>query len=194
MTWISGMQRVLDYIEANLDGEINLDSLANLSESGTYHLQRSFSLLTGMTLTEYIRQRRLTVAASDLLRGMKVIDTAMKYGYDSQDGFARAFVRFLGILPCDIRDHSARLNACSPLHVNLTLKGGIMMEYAVFQTGHTKHPVEYYMQLRENIATDWLPGSGYTLRNAPELAIYHWYTTPDNNKKRYSEIWIPVEE
>ena len=66
--------------------------------------------------------------------------------------------------------------------------------YAVFQTAHTKHPVEYYMQLRENIATDWLPGSGYTLRNAPELAIYHWYTTPDNNKKRYIEIWIPIEE
>ena len=87
-----------------------------------------------MTLTEYIRQRRLTVAASDLLRGMKVIDTAMKYGYDSQDGFARAFVRFHGILPRDIRDHSARLNACSPLHVNLTLKGGIMMEYKIERT------------------------------------------------------------
>lgn len=303
MTWISDMQRVLDFIEANLDGEIDLDSLAKLTESGAYHLQRSFSLLTGMTLTEYIRQRRLTVAASDLQRGMRVIDTAIKYGYDSQDGFARAFVRFHGILPREVRDHSARLNACSPLHVSLTLKGGIMMEYrierkpslrllgiqrhfdgapfgisrgnqeeelfcstravqwllrgmsfnssdtdivavtdvnedgysfwycakpdewsfdhlydqsvtgidfmdrfglksldvpegtyAVFQTAHTKHPVEDYMQLREDIATDWLPGSGYRLRNAPELAIYHWYTTPDNSNKRYIEIWIPVEE
>ena len=73
MTWISDMQRVLDFIEANLDGEIDLDSLAKLTESGAYHLQRSFSLLTGMTLTEYIRQRRLTVAASDLQRGMRVI-------------------------------------------------------------------------------------------------------------------------
>ena len=303
MTWISGMQRVLDYIEENLDGEINLESLANLTESGTYHLQRSFSLLTGMTLTEYIRQRRLTLAARDLLRGMRVIDTAVKYGYDSQDGFARAFVRFHGILPHEVRDHTARLNACSPLHVSLTLKGGMMMEYkierksslrllgirrhfdgapfgssrgnqeeelfcstratqwllrgmafdssdtdivaitdanedgysfwycakpddwsfdhlydssitgidfmdrfdlkeldvpegsyAVFQTPHTKHPVDDYMKLRENIATEWLPGSGYTLRNAPELAIYHWYTTSDDNKKRYIEIWIPIEE
>ena len=66
--------------------------------------------------------------------------------------------------------------------------------YAVFQTPHTKYPVEDYMKLRENIATDWLPGSGYTLRKAPELAIYHWYTTPDNNKKRYIEIWIPVKD
>ena len=81
MTWISGIQRVLDYIEENLDGEIDIESLAKLAESGTYHLQRSFSLLTGMTLTEYIRQRRLTLAASDLLRGMRVIDTAIKFGH-----------------------------------------------------------------------------------------------------------------
>ena len=303
MTWISGIQRVLDYIEENLDGEIDIESLAKLAESGTYHLQRSFSLLTGMTLTEYIRQRRLTLAASDLLRGMRVIDTAIKYGYDSQDGFARAFVRFHGVLPREVRDHAARLNACSPLHVSLTLKGGIMMEYrierkpslrllgirrhfngapfgisrgnqeeelfrstraaqwllrgmafdssdtdivavtdvteygysfwycakpdewsldhlydqsvtginfmerfglktldvaegsyAVFQTSHMKHPVEDYVKLRENIAADWLPGSGYTLRNAPELAIYHWDSTPDDDKKHYIEVWIPVEE
>ena len=302
MTWISGMQRVLDYIEENLDGEISLESLAELTGSGTYHLQRTFSLLTGMTLTEYIRQRRLTLAAGDLLRGMKVLDAAIKYGYDSQDGFSRAFVRFHGILPGEVRDHAARLNACSPLHVSLTLKGGIMMEYrmerkpaqrllgirrhfdgapfgtgrgsqeeelfcstravqwllrgmafdssdtdivaitdvnedgytfwycarpdawtfehlndpsvtgidfmdrfdlqtldvpegsyAVFQTPHTKHPVDDYVKLRENIAGEWLPGSGYTLRNAPELAIYHWYTMPDHQEKRYIEIWIPVE-
>ena len=56
MTWISGIQRVLDYIEENLDGEISLESLAELTGSGTYHLQRTFSLLTGMTLTEYIRE------------------------------------------------------------------------------------------------------------------------------------------
>ena len=88
MTWISGIQRVLDYIEESLDGDICYDEMTKLSGSGAYHLQRSFSLLTGMTLTEYIRQRRLTLAAGDLIRGMKVIDTALKYGYDSQDGFA----------------------------------------------------------------------------------------------------------
>ena len=65
--------------------------------------------------------------------------------------------------------------------------------YAVFQTPHTKHPVDDYVKLRENIAGEWLPGSGYTLRNAPELAIYHWYTMPDHQEKRYIEIWIPVE-
>ena len=306
MTWISGIQRVLDYIEENLDGDICYDEMTKLSGSGAYHLQRSFSLLTGMTLTEYIRQRRLTLAAGDLIRGMKVIDTALKYGYDSQDGFARAFARFHGILPSDVRDCSARLNACSPLNVNLILKGGSMMEYkiehkpsmrllgirrrfdgapfgtnrgeqeekffistrasqwllrgmasdssdgskdtdiavvtdvnedgylfwycskpdewtiehlydpavtgidfmdrfefetldipegnyAVFHTSHTKMPIDDYVSLREKIAAEWLPGSNYTLRNAPELAIYHWYQAPDNNK-RYIEIWIPVEE
>ena len=53
--------------------------------------------------------------------------------------------------------------------------------------------VDDYVKLRENIAGEWLPGSGYTLRNAPELAIYHWYTMPDHQEKRYIEIWIPVE-
>ena len=85
-------------------------NLWQLAESGTYHLATVISLLTGMTLTEYIRQRRLTLAASDLLRGMRVIDTAVKYGYDSQDGFARAFVRFLASCPRESRDHAARLN------------------------------------------------------------------------------------
>lgn len=60
-------------------------------------------------------------------------------------------------------------------------------QYAVFNTPHMKHPVEDYMKLREEIATEWLPGSGYTLRNAPELGIYHWYPDPDKNK-RYIEI------
>ncbi len=302
MNWISGMQHVLDYIEENIDAEISFDAMAKLTESGIYHLQRSFSLLTGMTLTEYIRQRRLTLAAGDLMRGMRVIDTALKYGYDSQDGFARAFVRFHGVLPSEVRDRAVRLNACSPLHVNLILKGGNTMEYkierkpsmrllgiqrrfdgapfgtgrrsqeeelfcstravqwllrgmsfdssdtdivavtdvneegysfwycakpdawsfdhlydssvtgidfmdrfelktlevpegsyAVFNTPRMKHPVEDYMILRERIAAEWLPGSGYTLRDAPELAVYHWYPDPDKSK-RYIEIWIPVEE
>ena len=65
--------------------------------------------------------------------------------------------------------------------------------YAVFHTSHTKMPIDDYVSLREKIAAEWLPGSNYTLRNAPELAIYHWYQAPDNNK-RYIEIWIPVEE
>ena len=303
MTWISGLQRVLDYIEDHLDSEIDPSALAQLAGAGVYHLQRSFSLLTGMTLTEYIRQRRLTLAAGDLLRGSRVIDTALKYGYDSQDGFARAFARFHGVLPSEVRDHNARLNACSPLHVNLSLKGGMMMEYgierkpslrllgirrrfdgapfgarresqeealfcstraaqwllrgmvfdgsdtdivaitdvnedgycfwycanpdewslehlydpavtgidfmdrfgfetldvpegsyAVFKTPHKKQPIEEYMKLREDIAAEWLPGAGYTLRDAPELAVFHWYSSPDDKWKRYIEIWIPVEE
>ena len=127
MNWISGLQRVLDYIEENIDDDISFDAMAKLTESGIYHLQRSFSLLTGMTLTEYIRQRRLTLAAGDLMRGMKVIDVALKYGYDSQDGFARAFVRFHGVLPGEVRDRSSLLEACVPVHVSLVLKGGSMM-------------------------------------------------------------------
>ena len=97
MTWISGIQRVLDYIEENLDGEIDIESLAKLAESGTYHLQRSFSLLTGITLTEYIRQRRLTLAASDLLRGMR----GNRYRHKIRIRFSRWFCpRFCQISWC----------------------------------------------------------------------------------------------
>ena len=94
------MNSVLDYIEDNLDGEINDNKIAALSASSKGMFQRIFAVITDMTLSEYIRKRRLTQAASDILyTDMKIIDIAVKYGYNSATAFSAAFKNFHGITP-----------------------------------------------------------------------------------------------
>lgn len=94
-----GIQAAIDYIEANLTEDIDVHAVAAHAFVSAFHFQRIFSSLCGMPLGEYIRRRRLTLAAQELTQGMKVIDAAVKYGYDSPDSFARAFRRFHGVLP-----------------------------------------------------------------------------------------------
>ena len=133
MDWITGLQRAIDYVEANLTGEIDYGIAARESLSSPYHFQRVFSILSGMTLGEYIRARRLTLAGAELASGdVKVIDVALKYGYDSPDSFARAFRRFHGITPAEAKQ-GAGLKAFSRLSVRILLEGGTIMDYRLEQ-------------------------------------------------------------
>ena len=98
--WIDSMQSALDYIEAHLTEDIQPEDVAQKAYVSAFHFQRLFHALCGVTLGEYIRCRRLTLAGQELSRGnSRVIDAALKYGYDSPDSFARAFQKFHGILP-----------------------------------------------------------------------------------------------
>lgn len=98
--WISGLQSSLDYIEQHLTEEMTPEDVAQKAYVSAYHFQRIFTALCGMPMGEYIRCRRLTLAGQELSTGdVRVIDVAVKYGYDSPDSFARAFQRFHGILP-----------------------------------------------------------------------------------------------
>ena len=134
MNWMENLQAALDYIEAHLAGEIRMGDVAAQAYVSGFHFQRIFSALCGVTLGEYIRFRRLTLAGEELSRGdVKVIDVAMKYGYDSPDSFARAFVRFHGISPSAAKEKGARLNAFAPLKVRVTLEGGSMLEYKIVE-------------------------------------------------------------
>lgn len=95
MDWITGIQRALDYTEKHLTEEIDYETVAKEACSSMFHFQRIFSILCGYTLGDYIRMRRLTLAAEDLLRTKeKIIDIALKYGYDTPESFSRAFSRF----------------------------------------------------------------------------------------------------
>ena len=92
MDWITGIQNAIDYIEEHLTETIDYDIVAAQSFSSTYHFQRIFSILCGFTVGEYIRNRRLSLAGSELATtDIKVIDVAIKYGYESPDSFAKAF-------------------------------------------------------------------------------------------------------
>ena len=132
MDWIIGMQKAIDYIEANLTEEIDYEKVAAESFSSRYHFQRVFSILCGYTLGEYIRLRRLSLAGTELAGGKeKVIDIALKYGYDSPDSFAKAFQKFHGITPSQARANGSMLKSFSRLSIKILLEGGNTMNYRI---------------------------------------------------------------
>lgn len=132
MDWITGIQRAIDYIEDHITEPIDYAEAAKCAYSSSFHFQRVFSILCGYTLGEYIRSRRLSLAAGELLcSDVKVIDIAMKYGYDTPESFSRAFTRFHGIAPSQAKNNSAFLKSFSRLSVKLILNGGNTMDYRI---------------------------------------------------------------
>ena len=146
MNWINGIQRAIDYIETHLCEELDYDEIARQSYSSSYHFQRIFSILCGYTLGEYIRYRRLTLAGTELMTDKtKIIDLALKYGYDSPDSFTRAFAKFHGVTPSRARSEGVMLRSFSRLNVKILLEGGMTMTYriekkaAMILVGYKKH-------------------------------------------------------
>ena len=132
MNWITGLQNAIDYIENNLTEELNYADIAEKAFTSPFYFQRVFGVLCNYTLGEYIRNRRLTLAGSELSSSdAKVIDVALKYGYDSPESFSRAFTRFHGIAPSYAKRHGSQLKSFSRLSVKLILDGGNMMNYRI---------------------------------------------------------------
>ncbi len=299
MDWITGIQNAINYIENNLTGEIDYEQAARESFSSSFHFQRVFSILCGMTLGEYIRSRRLSLAGMELATSnARVIDVAAKYGYESPESFAKAFQRFHGMAPSQARGRGAMLKSFSRLHIKITLEGGTTMDYRIeekqqmiltgfkkrftgdpndkqdqdhyfacdtrvlqyilegmsrehvltyqiltnfdtegydfyfaqelpkwaladfeddlgemakqfehiaipagqyliCETERCKFPTALVDDLRRRAVTEWLPSSGYVLRDAPELGLIHWFWEDGNeplNNSRYCEIWLPIEK
>lgn len=132
MDWIMGIQQAIDYIEDNLTETIDYEEVAKKCYSSSYHFQRVYSILCGFTLGEYIRNRRLTLAGRELATtNAKVIDVALKYGYESPDSFAKAFQKFHGILPSQARNNGSNLKSFSRLVLKFSLEGGTTMNYRI---------------------------------------------------------------
>lgn len=132
MSWLVSMNRALDYIEENLAGEIELAKAARLAGQSLSSLLRVFSILADMPLSEYIRRRRLTLAAFELHNSsIKVVDLALKYGYESPEAFTRAFSAVHGLAPTLARQEGASLKAWPRLSFLLTVKGDVPMDYRI---------------------------------------------------------------
>ncbi len=139
MDWITGIQNAINYIEDNLTEQLDYTEIAKKACFSSFQLQRTFNMLCGCTMGEYIRQRRLTLAGSELSSSdIKVIDAALKYGYDSPESFTRAFVRFHGITPSAAKKNSGALKSFSRLSVQIILKGGNIMDYTIEKRGAFK--------------------------------------------------------
>lgn len=132
MEWIQGIQNAIHYIEDNITEELDFEEIAKKAYISSFHFQRGFSYLCGFTLGEYIRNRRLTLAGIEISTGnAKIIDTALKYGYDSPDSFTKAFTRFHGISPSSARKDGASLKSFAPLKIIFKLEGGNVMDYKI---------------------------------------------------------------
>lgn len=130
--WTEGLQNAIEYMELNLTEDIQVKDIAEMAYVSEFHFQRIFSILCGFSIAEYIRNRRLALAARELVGSdIKVIDIAMKYGYDSPDSFTRAFTRFHGITPSAAKEKGALLRDFAPLKIILSLEGGTMMDYRI---------------------------------------------------------------
>ncbi len=134
MDSLKRMNDALNYIEENLDNEIDLKEVARLAFCSEYHFQRMFSFLSGISLSEYIRRRRLTVAAFELNNSnIRIIDLAVKYGYSSPDSFTRAFQGLHGITPSEARHNGKSLKAYPRMTFQLSIKGGNEMNYRIVE-------------------------------------------------------------
>ena len=132
--WIEGFQRSIDFIEQNLCETLDITAIAGKAALSPFYYQRIFGALCGMTVGEYVRARRMTLAAQELSRSdIRVIDVAVKYGYDSPDSFARAFQRFHGIAPSQAREPGVNLRSFAPMHIKVTLEGGGMLDYRIVE-------------------------------------------------------------
>ncbi len=299
MDWTAGIQNAINYIEDHLTEELDYERIAKESFSSSFHFQRVFSILCGYTLGEYIRNRRLTLAGTELSTTReKVIDVAYKYGYDNPESFAKAFQKFHGITPSQARGSGVMLKSFSRLSIKVSLEGGSIMnyrieekpamlltgykrrftgdpnskglqdhnfacesrvyqyilqgmsrdhvnsyqvltnfdpegydfyfahelpkwilgdfdddlgemakhfehlqipagEYLVCETERSKYPTNLLDDLRKQAVSEWLPTSGYELRDAPEIGVIHWFWEEGNdqvNNSRYCEVWLPIKK
>lgn len=131
MNWIQGIQKAIDYVEENICKDVDFEEVAKRAYSSSFHFQRVFGILCGFQLGDYIRMRRLSLAAEELSTGnAKIIDTALKYGYDTPESFSRAFTKFHGVSPSAAK-HGGKVKIFTPLSVKLILTGGTKMDYRI---------------------------------------------------------------
>ena len=134
MDTLTSMNRALEYIEENLTDELDYSQISKIAFCSEYHFKRMFSFLAGISLSEYIRRRRLTLAAIELKnKNLRIIDIAVKYGYISADSFSRAFQNLHGILPSEARKEDAQIKAYPKMTFQLSIKGGNEMNYKIVE-------------------------------------------------------------
>ncbi|MBB6451397.1 AraC family transcriptional regulator [Geomicrobium halophilum] len=127
---LKGLNLVIDYIEDHLTVELSLEEISKYAGVSDFHFRKIFFYLSGLTISEYIKNRKLSEANKDLLHGEKVTDVAFKYGYQSVDGFSRAFKNWSGFLPSDVIKKGVS-KSFPKLSFKITVKGGNNMEYRI---------------------------------------------------------------
>ncbi len=132
--WIEGIGEAVRYIEENMTEELEIESIAKRAFVSPFYFQKGFAMLCGFTVGEYVRKRRLTLAGGELVStDGKIVDIALKYGYDSPDSFTKAFTRFHGVTPAAVRKDGAMMKSFAPLKIKFILEGGYLMDYKIVE-------------------------------------------------------------
>lgn len=132
MEWVQGIRESIKYMEAHLLEPINADDVAHQVGISSIYLQKGFKIMTDYSMAEYMRNRRLYLAALDVLSNQqKVIDLAYKYGYDTPESFTKAFSRFHGVAPMQLRKEPSRMQTFLPLKIVVSIQGGNDMDFVV---------------------------------------------------------------
>ena len=132
MEWVHRLNQSMNYIEEHLTGEIDYEQLGRIACCSAYHYQRMFTYMAGIPLAEYIRRRKMSLAAVDLQGGdERIIDIAEKYGYRSPTAFNRAFQSFHGIAPSSLKDGGVSVKSFSPIVFRIAVKGATEMNYRI---------------------------------------------------------------
>ena len=129
---VNQLNRIIEYIESHLAQELSVETISCITGGSAFHFNKVFLYLSGYSLSEYIKNRRLSEANKDLLEGTNVTDVAFTYGYQSVDGFARAFRRWSGVLPSEVKK-TGFSKTIPPLSFVIQVKGGTIMECRIKQ-------------------------------------------------------------
>lgn len=132
MEWVERLNQSMNYIEEHLTDEIDYEQLGRIACCSAYHYQRMFTYMAGITLAEYIRRRKMSLAAVDLQGGNeRIIDVAEKYGYCSPTAFNRAFQSFHGVAPSIVKNKGVSVKSFSPIVFSIAVKGATEMNYRI---------------------------------------------------------------
>ena len=193
--WVEGIQNAIDYIEENLTEELKIQDIAGKAYVSAFHFQRIFNILCGFTVGEYIRSRR-RLATQELSKSdARVVDVAIKYGYDSPDSFTRAFTKFHGISPSAAKLKGANLKSFAQIRIKIKLEGGTMLGYKIVEKAQFT-VMGKARRFNADTSCDEIP-EGYETRVIPAGT---WAVFPcrgalpkslqDVNKRIWSE-WLP---
>lgn len=133
MEWIERLNSAMQYLEEHLTEEIDYEQVARVACCSSYHFQRMFTYMADLPLSEYLRRRRMSVAAAELQSGAKILDVALKYGYASPTAFNRAFQSVHGMAPSKVKNPGVTLKAFPPISFTITIKGAVEMNYRIEQ-------------------------------------------------------------
>jgi len=186
MEWITSLKTAIGYMEENILCDIGAENVAGHVHMSPFYFQKGFQILTGYSVGEYIRNRRLYLAAVDIQKSDgKIIDIAYKYGYDTPESFTKAFSRFHGATPMAIRKDKSFIKPFLPLRISVSIQGGDKMNYTVekmsgfkvigfvrefgFETAYAEIP-KFWDEIREKYTKNICIGK--TPANDMEKAVF----------------------